>query len=353
MTAPWPPMQRVLTSLAQKEPDRVPFFLLFSLHGAKQLGVPIREYFSSAENVVEGQLRLREQFRHDCLYTFHYAAIEVEAAGSEVVFITDGPPNAGPPILSTAEAIRRFEPPAVRESPQLLRVLEATRRLKVQVGDSVPIIGVVMSPFSLPVMQLGFDRYLDLIFGEPALFEVLMRANEGFCVEWANAQLEAGATAICYFDPVSSPTVVPPGVYRRTGWQVARRTLARIKGPTATHFASGRSAAILDDVADTGTAVVGVSADEDLSEIKAACRGRMSVLGNLNSVEMRRLTPESAEAAVKQAIRKAAPGGGFILSENHGEIPMQVPDGVLRAIADAVERWGRYPIEWCDDEAVS
>jgi uroporphyrinogen decarboxylase len=27
------------------------------------------------------------------------------------------------------------------------------------VGDSVPIIGVVISPFSLPVMQMGFDAY--------------------------------------------------------------------------------------------------------------------------------------------------------------------------------------------------
>ena len=37
-------------------------------------------------------------------------------------------------------------------------------------------------------------------------------------------------------------------------------------------------------------------------------------------------------------------GGGFILADNHGEIPWQVPDGVLTAIAQAVARWGRYPL---------
>jgi uroporphyrinogen decarboxylase len=51
---------------------------------------------------------------------------------------------------------------------------------------------------------------------------------------------------------------------------------------------------------------------------------------------------------VKSAIAKAGRGGGFILSDNHSEIPWQVPDGVLLAIGDAVERWGRYPLDWIE-----
>lgn len=55
---------------------------------------------------------------------------------------------------------------------------------------------VVMSPFSLPVMQLGFDKYLEITHWEPVLFETLMKVNEDFCAEWAHAQLLAGATAM-------------------------------------------------------------------------------------------------------------------------------------------------------------
>ncbi len=72
-------MQRVLTALSHQEPDRVPLFLLLTMHGARELGLGIREYFSKAENVVEGQLRLREKFGHDCLYAFFYAPVEIEA----------------------------------------------------------------------------------------------------------------------------------------------------------------------------------------------------------------------------------------------------------------------------------
>ena len=157
--------------------------------------------------------------------------------------------------------------------------------------------------------------------------------------------LRPGLTAICYFDPVSSTTVIPSEKYLSTGFAVAKRTIKRIRGPVATHMASGRSLPIIDDVARTGTAMIGVSAFEDLSAIKRACAGKITVFGNLNGIEMRTWTPARAEAIVKRAIADAGPGGGYILSDNHGEIPYQVPDEVLLAIADAVRTWGAYPLE--------
>jgi uroporphyrinogen decarboxylase len=176
------------------------------------------------------------------------------------------------------------------------------------------------------------------------LRQTLMKKNIQFCSEWANVQIENGATAICYFDPISSPTMVPRNEYISKGLKVAKETISKIKGPTATHFASGRSLSIIDDAATSGTAVVGVSGEEDLSELKEKARGKLTLLGNLNGIEMRRWNDTMAEEKVKEAIYKAGPGGGFILSDNHGEIPYQVPDEVLLSISRAVRKWGEYPI---------
>ncbi len=338
-------LQRVLTTLSHKEPDRVPFFLLLTMHGAKELGMSIEEYFSSGKNVAEGQLRMRKKYGHDCLYSFFYAPVEVEACGGKVLYVDDGPPNSGEPFIRSFSDIDKFVFPDIHQSPCLQKVLQATSLMKQQVKDEVPIIGVVMSPFSLPVMQMGFSQYLDLMFTEPALFEHLMAKNEDFCVSWANAQLEAGATAICYFDPVSSSTIITRDMYLQTGHKIARRTLARIKGPTATHLASGNGLSIVGDIATTGTAAVGVSALEDLHEIKAACREKLTVIGNLNGIEMCRWNQDQTERAVKAAIDKAAAGGGFILSDNHGEIPWQVAEDTLLAISQAVTKFGCYPLK--------
>lgn len=339
-------LERVLTTLGQREPDRVPWFLLTTMHGARETGLGIRDYFASAEAVTEGQLRLLAKYRGDCLYPFFYASLELEAFGGDTIFAEDGPPNAGAPVIARSTGIDRLEPPRVADCPCLRRVLDTIAALKARVGNTVPIIGVVMAPFSLPVMQMGFEAYLDLIFEEPDRFARLMEINHSFCVDWANAQIAAGATAICYFDPVSSSTNVSRDLYLRTGHPIARRTLARINGPTATHLAAGRSLPIIDDLAATGTAVVGVSTLEDLRTLKAAARGRLTLLGNLNGIAMRNWSPDQAEAEVKAAIAAAGPGGGFILSDNHGEIPWQVPEAVLLAMRDAVDRWGRYPLTW-------
>ena len=342
-------LERVLTTLQHKEPDRVPLFLLLTMHGARELGMTIKDYFAKSDNVVEGQLRMRAKYRNDCLYPFFYAPVEVEAWGGEVIYIDDGPPNSGQPVIGQASDIIKLESPPVKEISCLTKVLKTISLLKEKVKDEAPIIGVVMSPFSLPVMQMGFDKYIELIYEQPELLEHLLKVNEEFCVEWANAQLEAGATAICYFDPASSTTVTSRDMYLKTGFEVAKRTIARIKGPTATHMASGRCLPIIDDLAQTGTAAIGTSVLEDLDEMKAACKGKLTILGNMNGIEMRRWTSDEAEAIVRDAIAKAGPGGGFVLSDNHGEIPWQVPEEVLLSISEAVHKWGRYPLHWVED----
>jgi uroporphyrinogen decarboxylase len=336
-------VERVLTALGHKEPDRVPFFLPATFQGAKDAGVSLRFFFSRPEMVAQAQVLWRKKCGHDFLSNFFYGPVEIEAWGGDVIFFDDGPPNSGEPFLRRFDDIPALRPPDPIECPALRKVLETTRLLKETGGGDALILGVVMSPFSVPVMQMGFDRYFELMAEAPALFDRLMAVNEEFCVAWANAQVEAGASAIVYFDPVSSPMIVPRETYLRTGHSVARRTISRIKAPTATHLASDRVLPIVDDVASTGTAIVSATVLEDLAVMKAACRGKLTVIGNLNGIEMRRWTAQDAEREVKKAIAAAGSGGGFVLSDNHGEIPYQVPEDVLLAIAEAVRNFGAYP----------
>ncbi len=342
------PIERVLTAMQGKEPDRVPFFLLLTLHGAKMLGISTREYFSRPDCVAEAQIRFQKRYRHDCLYMFYFAALEYEAWGGEVLYPDNSPPNAGAPIVRNPDAILRLSAPRVSESPGLQRALKSIELSKIRNRGNALVIGVVISPFSLPVMQLGFELYIKVLFEHPDVFKHLMRINEAFCAEWGRAQLAAGADVICYFDPVSSPSMVPCSDFLTKGSEVARRMKTAINGPMAIHLASGRSIPILKPLAQLGFSAVGVSADEDLVQLKNTAAGKITLMGNLNGITMRDWTADQAQSIVRDCIRKAAPGGGYILSDNHGEIPPHVPDEVLMAISDAVHRWGGYPLKWTE-----
>ncbi|MBI1912810.1 MAG: uroporphyrinogen decarboxylase family protein [Deltaproteobacteria bacterium] len=338
--------ERVAVTLSKREPDRVPFFLFLGLHGAKELGMTIKQYFSRPENVVEAQLRMQKKYRSDCLYGFYYSAVEMEAWGAELNYSEDGPPLCNSKIINSLEDIKTIKPPKINESPALVKVLKSLDMLRRRAHHHIPIIGAVTSPFSLPVAQMGFDKYMQVLFDRPDLFERLMRLNEEFCVEWANAQLDAGASIISYFDPMSSTSIIAPEVYKKTGFPIAKRTITRISGPTATHLASGKTMPILDEIAGTGTRMIAVSQLDNIAELKNACSEKLSILGNLNGAEMGGWKGDDAENAVKLLISKAAPGGGFILSDNNGEIPYYVPEDVLLSISEAVHTWGKYPLVW-------
>lgn len=337
-------LDRVLTTLGFNEPDRVPLFFLFSFYGANELGISIEEYFSNPELVFQGQMKMLEKYKSDCLYAFYYASIETEPFGGDTNFIENGPPNSKTPVLSIHDNIKTLKSPDISESNSLQNVLQSIKMLKDEVQDTTPIVGVVMSPFSLPIMQMGFESYLNLIYSNKELFNTLININKEFCVNWANAQLNAGATAICYFDPMSSSTIIPPELYKTTGMQIAKDTLAQINGPTATHLASGRALPIVDDIAETGTQVICTSSLEDIGEMRNKVNNRMTVLGNLDGIKMCRWTEKETILEVKNIIDKAGKGGGFILSDNHGEIPYQVKEDTLIAISKAVEEFGTYPL---------
>ncbi len=340
------PAARLREALAFREGDRVPFFLPATMHGARLLGVPLPAYYGSAEQVVRGQLRLRELVGHDALTCFLCSAAEVEAFGGEVLWFDDGPPNAGqPPLRSTAD-IERLRPPNPRDSPTLRRTLEVASALRRYVGDDVPILGGAVAPFSLPALQLGIGRWFEIIHEAPALATRLIRVNEAFCAAWAGALLEAGASAVGLGEPLSSPSMVPRELYLELGLPALRRTIAAIRGPVSVSTGSVPAAAVAADLAGAGAVGVGVSAQDDLAEVKRTLRGRAAVMGNLDGLKMRRWSPDDAERAVRAALRAAGPGGGFVLSEHHGEVPFQVPEEVLQAVAEAVRRWGSYPLSW-------
>ncbi len=335
-----------MAALSHQEPDRVPLFWLFTYYGAKELGLSIDDYFSSADHVVEGQLRMLRKYGGDCVYSFFYAALEMEAFGGDVQFLPETQPNAAEPLVPPGGDLSRLRAPLVEKTPCLQRVLTVTRKLYDEVGGEVPIVGVVLSPFSLPIMQVGFAAYLEMIFYEPDRFRQLMAVNHEFAANWANAQLDAGATAICFFNPLASPSMIERETYLQTGYPVDKRTIAAIKGPTTTHLASGITLPVIEDIIASETQVLGFSADDDLPALKQAAAGRIALLGAFNALQMVHWDAADAEKAVKTTIAAAGRGGGLLLADNHGEIPWQVPEQVLLETAETVRRFGEYPLKW-------
>jgi uroporphyrinogen decarboxylase len=334
---------RVMTTLIHKEPDRVPVFLFMPLHGAKELNLPLSAYFSKAENIIDGQLRLLSKYNHDCLYPFFYASKEVEAFGGSTIFYRDGPPNAGKPIIQTSADIHNLACPNPNESESLKEPLRAIRLLSKENKGKTPIISAVIAPFSLPSMLMGLENWLDLIlFGEKEDVQCMLKVCKSFCVSWANAQFEAGLDAVAFFDPLATSDIMTREQFLKYDFALASDTIKEIKGPVVYAGAGGRIESIADLIPKTGAFGMVVSAKDNLKAVKDAVGDKINIVGNLNNVEMPSWTPKKAEQIVHKCIADAAKGGGYILADQHGELPYYVEDTILRKIVESARKFGQY-----------
>ena len=81
----------------------------------------------------------------------------------------------------------------------------------------------------------------------------------------------------------------------------------------------------------------------DLARVREQVGHKLVLIGNLDvSRLLVRGTREEVEEAVKNAIRAAAPGGGYLLSAAHSH-PFVDPTR-LRWMVEAAHRYGEYPI---------
>ncbi|MBI2940081.1 MAG: cobalamin-binding protein [Chloroflexi bacterium] len=106
---------------------------------------------------------------------------------------------------------------------------------------------------------------------------------------------------------------------------------------------------MLDALADTDlTAIECLEAppggNVDLAELKAKWGRRFVLKGNVRTIEtLLEGTPEMVEEEVRQCIRIAGPGGGFILSTGD-QVSSLTPEENIRAYVAAGRQYGRYPL---------
>jgi uroporphyrinogen-III decarboxylase len=82
--------------------------------------------------------------------------------------------------------------------------------------------------------------------------------------------------------------------------------------------------------------------DVDLKEVKTKFGARLSLKGNVNSIEtMLQGTPADVEREVKVCVEAAAEGGGYILAVGD-QIPYWTPEENIRMLVEAGRRYGRY-----------
>jgi uroporphyrinogen decarboxylase len=338
-------IERTLTTLAHKQPDRVPVDLHNFMLTQKFVGdISSTEFYRSGEALAEGQIKAWKRFGHDVLLIENGTAALAEACGVEVEYMDESAPVAKKPAINSLDEVDTLKLPDPYKDPLLSELLKATKIVVDEIGKEAFIIGRGdQGPFSLACEIRGMSEFLiDIAMGEQLdevhqLLDFCRQASERYTL----AQIEQGAHATSIGDSPSGPDVVSPKYYREYAYPYVKQLADNLnkKNIILAYHICGNATPIMEDMVSSGAAIIEIDQKSDQKAVKAIATGKATLLGPVDPSDvMANSTPEMVTEKCNEALENLSPGGGFILGPGCA-LPPTTPDENIDAMIEAAKKF--------------
>ncbi len=337
-------LERLAAAAAGRPVDRIPVFCNLLDQGARELGLPLRDYYASGERVAEGQLRLRERYGYDNLWALFYVGKEAELLGDTgITFASDGPPNVSRFCLRTPEDILRLEVPRdLASHPAMVEPLRCLRLLRREAGGKYPICTYLTASMTLPAILMGMEAWLGLLLGGPAELRdaLLTKCSEFFRAQAALFRAE-GADILLYSNPFGSADFLPLQQVHDVALPWMERDLAP-GGPAGVVYycGSARMNPVIGEVQRrTGVNAWYLGPEDDIAEGQRLAGPDALCAGVINDIKLIDWSPERIREEVRRMLAAGMPGGRFMFGTVL--MPLAIPEANIRAMLEAAFELGQ------------
>jgi uroporphyrinogen-III decarboxylase len=338
-------MERLAAAAQGETYDRVPVFCNLLDQGAKELGITLKEYYSKGEHVAEGQLRMREKYGYDNLWSLFYVGKEAELLGCrKIIFAEEGPPNVGEMVIRNHDDIGRLRvPDDIASHPAFGEELKCLRILKAEAGGKYPLCAYITASMTLPAILMGMEKWMGLLLSGPAALrdELLAKCSE-FCRKEITAYRDAGADIFVYSNPFGSTDFLPMRIIEEVSFPWMERDLNPAGTQGVVYYCGG---AQMNPVIDRVINRLGISAFylsplDDIAEGKRIIAGRALCAGVINDIPLIHWTRDEIRREVGRMLDEGMPGGRFFFGTL--VMPYGIPEENIRAMLEAAYEFGRY-----------
>jgi uroporphyrinogen-III decarboxylase len=231
------------------------------------------------------------------------------------------------------------------------RIERAFSGLRQRFGEQIYMMGsVCWGLWENATQTMGLPAFAIALRRDPEFVRRMVQYYETLYLAAVHAAADAGLPGFVYSDDMG----------HKTGPQTSPRVLDEFFGPSLRRIAEeahgrglkiiihscGNVNQLLDLFADwgfDGVHSLEPTAGMDLAEVKQRVGDRMCVFGNLDiSHVLSQGTSHEVEAAVKDALRAAGGGGGFIMAMTNSHHAVKVEN--TRWMIDFTHRYGTYPL---------
>lgn len=345
--------ERVLAVLRGEEPDRIPHFEWAVDRKVREVlcpGCAYPEFVARMEwDAVLAAPDFHKELVGPDLWKNEWGIVR-KYTGEESPFPVEGP------IKSLAD-LERYEPPDPRAPGRYKSIEEVVARFRGEKAVGVHLNDV----FSIPRYLLGFTEIMMAFAEEPRLVEGLVEMSVEVNLAMAKEVAARGVDFVFTGDDYSSAQgpFISPAQFRKHLYPGLARVVRGCKelGLPFIKHTDGNIRPLIDMIVEAGIDCldpIDPVGGMDIAWVKARYGDRVALKGNVDCA--RTLTFGSVKDVIeetKDVIRKAAPGGGFILSSSN-TIHSSVPPANYLAMLHALRMYGKYPISleaWADGSA--
>lgn len=343
-------LERVLTTIGLKEPDMVPTF-------ENHIDSKVREQIKpglSYEDFIE-YMDLDGITHHELetatvevvdkakgLVKDKWGALRCFNPASELVSIF-----LEAPIKSEAD-IKGYVPPDPDVSGTYKIIEESVKRFK----GKRAVIAVLAAPaFTVRDYMLGQPTYFKAIKTNPDLVERLNEISCNYYLRFARNCIDIGVDIIWIVGDIATSTgpFLSPADTDRFIMPAERKIIqyAHSRDVLCLRHTDGNIWQIFDLLVDASYDAIhplDPVAGMDLGEAKAKYGDRVCLMGNVDCSHLMTWgTPEEVRESVKNCIRQAGKGGGYICTTSNTVHAATKPENYV-AMVEAIREFGQYPL---------
>jgi uroporphyrinogen decarboxylase len=195
-------------------------------------------------------------------------------------------------------------------------------------------------------LSMGWETFSLALYDDRPFVEAVLDRYCDWMVVVAERVCAMGFDAFVSTDDMAfnSAPFFSRRVFRELVMPRFERVAAKITIPWIIH-SDGNILPFVDDLLSLG--VVGLHPLEkgaiDIAQVKRDYGQRLCLLGNVDLNLLGMATPEEVDREVRELIRIAGPGGGYIVTSGNSLASYVKPENAL-ALSTAVRRYGQYPL---------
>lgn len=338
-------MERLIAAVNGEKSDRIPVFCNLLDQGAKELGLTLKEYYSKGEYVAEGQLKMREKYGYDNLWSLFYVGKEAELLGCKNIIYSDyGPPNVGQMVIRKPGDILKLEiPDDILSHPKFEESLKCLQILKKEADGKYPICCYLTASLAMPALLMGMEKWIDMLLSGPMdLRDALLEKTSDFFRKQLAAYRAAGANIFLYSNPFGSLDFVPKKLFEELSIPWIRKDIESIDPKSLVYYCGGaRMNQVIDRIiTEFGFGTFYLSPFDDIAEGKRIIAGRALCAGVINDIKLIDWTKEEIKTEVKRMLDAGRTDGKFFFGTL--VMPLAIPEENIKAMLEAVYDYGSY-----------